>query len=552
MDNQINVPNNSEMNTQPIVANNGPAFTQNSSVQNNGYPPPFQWNSNNVPHYTPDNRNPVYNCGPVNNTPVQNTNVNFQNNTGYNANVNGNMNVNPNNSNFNNNPSFNRNPSFNNSNFNNNPNFNGNPNFNNNPNFNRNSNFNNSNFNNNPNFNGNPNFNNPNVNNNSINQGYVPQYHHGAAYYPVFNRQYFEERQKMFFAKKNAEKKIRSISNVAGGNLIFSFLISTLFSFLFFIPFVSDLYDSSLSGVSLLNIIYSIVTVAGGFMIYDIFFKKEANKTVQASGGVDCFKFKTNFGAPKGALKTLLLIFIGFGGCMIANYISSSILVFFEIFGFTSTYSAVEDPESIQDIILMCISTAIIPPLTEELAIRGLLMSRMRRYGNWFAIITSSFIFGVFHGTMAQIPFAFICGLFIGYAVIATESIWTGVLIHALNNGASCLCSILIEYLGEDTAYSIWNVISLAGLGVGIVCFIIYYIVYKKNKGAAKGFQKVTEFAKSSVSEPLTDGVTEYQGDAYELTQKQKIGAFFKSPAVIIGTVLYFLNALLSMEFSYG
>jgi membrane protease YdiL (CAAX protease family) len=378
----------------------------------------------------------------------------------------------------------------------------------------------------------------------------VPQYHPGAAYYPVFNRQYYEERQKHLFAKKTAEKKVRSISNLAGGNLLFSFLISNLFSLVFLMPFVSDLYDSSLSGVSIINIIYSVVTVAGGFIIYDIFFKNHAKKLAQSNGGVDCFDFKISFGAPKGALKTILLIFIGFGGCMIANYVSNIFLVFFEMFGFTSTYSAVEDPENIQDIILMCISTAIIPPLTEELAIRGLLMSRMRRYGNWFAIVTSAFIFGVFHGTVAQIPFAFVCGLFIGYAVIATESIWTGVFIHALNNGISCLCSILIEYVGEETANIIWTFISYGGLGLGLICFIIYYNKYKKKKTDTTGFQKVVELSKSSVTAPLYDGVSEYQGDAFELTQKQKIGVFLKTPTVIVGTVLYLLISLASMEFA--
>jgi hypothetical protein len=175
----------------------------------------------------------------------------------------------------------------------------------------------------------------------------------------------------------------------------------------------------------------------------------------------------------------------------------------------------------------------------------------MRRYGNWFAIITSAFIFGIFHGTMAQIPFAFVCGLFIGYAVIATESIWTGVIIHALNNGLSCLCSILIECCDEELAGTVWNIFYICGLFFGLVCFIIYYNTYKKKKTDKTGIKKVVDLAKSPVNAPLTDGVSEYQGDAFELTQKQKIGLFFKSPLVIAGTIVYLLYAFLSMDFAY-
>lgn len=382
-----------------------------------------------------------------------------------------------------------------------------------------------------------------------VNQGqpYRPQYHHGAAYYPVFNQQYYDEKRRLADAKKAAEKKIRSISTLAGGNLLFSFLVSNIFSFVFMIPFISDLYDSGVGGSSFINIIYSVVTVLGGFLIYDFFFKNHAKQQVKNTGGVDCYSFKISFGAPKGFTKTLLLIFIGFGGCMLSNYLSSFLLTFIESFGVSSTYSAIENPKTIQDIILMCIGTAIIPPLTEELAVRGLLMSRLRRYGNWFAIVASAFIFGMFHGTFAQIPFAFGCGLFIGYAVIATGSIWTGVIIHFLNNAISCVASVMTEYGYAELANTMFMMVSLGGVLIGLICFIIYFEKYRTDK-TLNSKSKFMDFAKSSVSISLSDGVGSYQGDAFELTQGEKLKVFFKNPLVVAGTVLYGLLALLSLE----
>ena len=74
---------------------------------------------------------------------------------------------------------------------------------------------------------------------------------------------------------------------------------------------------------------------------------------------------------------------------------------------------------------------------------RGVLMGVLRKYGDGFAIIVSALVFGLMHGNLVQIPFAFVLGLFFGYAVIRTGTIWTAVVIHFLNN----LLSVSFDYL---------------------------------------------------------------------------------------------------------
>lgn len=94
----------------------------------------------------------------------------------------------------------------------------------------------------------------------------------------------------------------------------------------------------------------------------------------------------------------------------------------------TSTYTTVSG------ILLSVLQTALIPAFIEEFAVRGVVMQPLRRYGDGFAIIMSSMVFALMHGNMVQIPFAFIAGIAIGYAVIQTGSMWTGVIIHFINN----------------------------------------------------------------------------------------------------------------------
>lgn len=73
---------------------------------------------------------------------------------------------------------------------------------------------------------------------------------------------------------------------------------------------------------------------------------------------------------------------------------------------------------------------------------RGVVMQPLRKYGDWFAILTSAFVFALMHGNLVQAPFAFIAGIGLGYAVIASGSLWTGILIHLLNNSISVIQTI--------------------------------------------------------------------------------------------------------------
>lgn len=389
---------------------------------------------------------------------------------------------------------------------------------------------------------------------NNAQQGTAPQYHYGAPMSnPGFNNAYYEEQKEKFLQRKKAEKKIRSIGNLSGALLIACMIVAFLFSILLVIPSVYDFYDSSLSGQSFINMIYTLVVVGGTFLIFGKVFRQHAKQQALENGGVDVYEFKPKLSAPKNPVKTILLIIISFGGCMLANYISSILLTILEGVGLYSTYSSIEDPKNTADLILMFISVAIVPALVEEFALRGVLLSSLRRYGNAFAIVASAFAFGIFHGDAAQIPFAFICGLFFAYAVIATESLWTGIIIHAMNNSLSCISSVIMQVADEDAANVFFTVVSLGGIVLAFICLFIYIYLYKgsilkqtANPYDIAGGQRVATVLASPVSID-DDGVLKYKGDAIQLTTSQKLVKFITSPVMIVAIVLYFIQALTTL-----
>ncbi len=345
---------------------------------------------------------------------------------------------------------------------------------------------------------------------NNMQMGNAPQYHYG---YPggVMDTRYIEEQKRKFQLRRSQEKLMKKAGNRSGLALLFLLVLSYAFSMLLVFPRVSELYNSNLSFSCAFAIFYSIITVGGAFFLAYRAFAPTKEKA------------EVSYKKPKDAKKTILLIFIGFGGSLVANYVTSILRAFAEAFGIYSSYSAIEDPSNTMDIILMFFASAIVPPLIEEFGARGLMMHSLKKYGNGFAILGSAFVFGVLHGNAVQIPFAFICALFIGYAVIATDSLWTGIIIHALVNSMSCVSSVLMYYFDEHTA----NIYFYIASGVGFVAGIISLIIYlKKYKG---------------------EGILKDNGEISELPLSTRFGKFVSSPLMIIGIILFVIQAITTL-----
>ena len=84
------------------------------------------------------------------------------------------------------------------------------------------------------------------------------------------------------------------------------------------------------------------------------------------------------------------------------------------------------------------------------------------------ALILSSAFFAVLHGHPALAVNAFVMGLILGFIYIETNSIFSVVLLHAMNNGAAFLLimvgldgATIRSVIGSDTLYTIVYVVAL-------------------------------------------------------------------------------------------
>lgn len=211
------------------------------------------------------------------------------------------------------------------------------------------------------------------------------------------------------------------------------------------------------------------------------------------------------------------MFFIGLSVCAFANIANSFCSQLFQSIGIDYNVDLGDSPSGFFGFLLSLLATAVVPPLVEEFACRGLILGSLRKYGDGFAVLISSVLFGLMHGNFDQMPFAFMVGLVLGFIVVKTDSLWIAVAVHAANNFISVAFEYLLAGLSQNSQNLIYTLYLMAALIAGVVGAV--------SLSGEEGFK----FEKSDT----------------ESTFKQKCKWFLTHPAIIVFTVLCVLESLL-------
>lgn len=269
---------------------------------------------------------------------------------------------------------------------------------------------------------------------------------------------------------KNQKKQLVFISLVLGFCVILYLLLSQIAGNLIYSTSIKEFYYGSFYGECLVDISYTVLCVFLPFFIGFLILRKIIPNS----------KNMLRFGKPKSASLFALAILSGLAALVLFDYITSYVLFVVSENGI-SYYTPENDVSySAGTFVLDLVRSAFIPAFIEEFAIRGVIMQPLRRYGDFFAVLSSSFLFGLMHGNLSQGIFSFMLAMVIGYFVIITESIWTGVIIHFLNNSFSVILTTVRGYASDDVYRTIFAVSTLILFAVGIAAFV--YLVSTKRK----------------------------------------------------------------------
>lgn len=236
---------------------------------------------------------------------------------------------------------------------------------------------------------------------------------------------------------------------------------------------------------------------------------------------------------PKYIGKAMAMFPAGYGLAISMRLITMLLSMLFEGTPLGESFDVVQDSMlSAPDFacaMVQFVQMAVIAPIVEELWFRGMIMESLRPYGNGFAIFISAILFGLTHANFEQFFYAAALGVFLGYIAIATESIVTTTIMHAVFNslsGVMLLMSVepsVQEYIlaaanGEEITVTPWVVLYIVWMALVMLLLVV---------GVIMMIYKFTKIKKYKVPKVQT-----------EISTKKRWGIFFTRAAVIVGIVL--------------
>ena len=133
----------------------------------------------------------------------------------------------------------------------------------------------------------------------------------------------------------------------------------------------------------------------------------------------------------------------------------------------------------------------ILPAIAEEALFRGVVMSGLREFGNFFAIMLSGALFALMHGNYAQLILQFIVGCEIAFVVLINENYFMGMIMHFANNLFAVLFGIINSLILELSPL-LWNLVEGLSVMIGLimvciaVCYYYRLTVFKNDKSNSR------------------------------------------------------------------
>lgn len=128
-------------------------------------------------------------------------------------------------------------------------------------------------------------------------------------------------------------------------------------------------------------------------------------------------------------------------------------------------------------LILAILLMAVLPAVFEELIFRGIILNGLKgKLNDVYAILISAVMFAFAHGSIEQFVYQFALGVVIGWMVVRTGSLLSGMIVHFLNNAMVLIFSYASQQSGStELSYNAWQWVLSIAL-VLVACVLIYLI----------------------------------------------------------------------------
>jgi len=148
-----------------------------------------------------------------------------------------------------------------------------------------------------------------------------------------------------------------------------------------------------------------------------------------------------------------------FIGLLAVNNIGTWWMLLIEALGGTLHPSSVPVPTTQNELLASILLVGVVPGVCEELFFRGGLMGAWERRGTMKAMVITSALFTMLHGSILGLPTQILMGFVLGYVLILSDSLYVPMVYHTVHNSSA----LILAYLSPDGTASAEIYADLAG-----------------------------------------------------------------------------------------
>ncbi len=212
-----------------------------------------------------------------------------------------------------------------------------------------------------------------------------------------------------------------------------------------------------------------------GFVILFFCFNKKRNISFSAVK----LKFKLNIWDFVMCFAVALICLFGL------QYFIGGFNHLLELGGFQ--FSSIDLPmDNVGWLILAILLMAVLPAIFEELIFRGIILNGLlSKFNQVSAIFISAAMFAFIHGSIEQLLYQFALGVVLAWLVLRTGSLFSGMLVHFLNNAMVLIMNyIALHYGSINMVYNAWQwvlSVALVFVAAGLIFLIEKFYFKHKN-----------------------------------------------------------------------
>ena len=158
-------------------------------------------------------------------------------------------------------------------------------------------------------------------------------------------------------------------------------------------------------------------------------------------------------------------------------------------------------PTDTAALVLFYLRMTLLPAVMEEMVFRGVIFQSLRKFSDPMALFISAGLFSLAHMSVVKIPYTFLMGLCIGYFVMKTNSLLTGMAIHFVNNAYVLTKELIGSNIPAELLPIFQDISSIALIILGFVALLLLVNRYsgmftlRPNSGYLRVYEQIRSFA---------------------------------------------------------